>query len=438
MFDLTPAKGSTFLSGLTSAQFTAKPRTTSTLEAVDSSLYYSNGDLLGGFFGSGGIYDPQRFRLTAKDGTVYLLDRTGGLISATDRNGNTLTVDAKRDHLVARPVDHVRARQPRPDQEGHRARERRRSSTPTTRPATSKTVTDPNSRVVTYEYDAAHNLKLTKDPLNRPFQTLTYVDGRLESVTDALGNEVTVDVDPDARTETVIDAEGRLTTISTLDERGNVARATRALRRQDRNHDIHLRRRSTTSRPGRTRTATPGKAIYDEQDLRFFTDPTEQDDRDPLRRLRLPDPLEAASRRRDRVPLERRRQPRDDRRRTRAPRDLHVRGRQPQDPDRPRGQHLDLRLVPGRQAPERRATRSITSRHYTYDDSGRLLTETDATGRTTAYTYWPDGSAEDPDRSRQPRHELHVQRARPPRDEGRRGRQDHPLGVRPRGPRSRR
>ena len=59
MFDLTPAKGSTFLSGLTSAQFTARPRTTSKLEAVDSSLYFSNGDLLGGFFGSDGIYDPQ-------------------------------------------------------------------------------------------------------------------------------------------------------------------------------------------------------------------------------------------------------------------------------------------------------------------------------------------------------------------------------------------
>ena len=64
--------------------------------------------------------------------------------------------------------------------------------------------------MLTYEYDAAHNLKLTKDPLNRPFQTLTYEDGRLATVTDALGNEVEIDVDPDARTETVTDAEGRL------------------------------------------------------------------------------------------------------------------------------------------------------------------------------------------------------------------------------------
>ena len=69
MFDLTPAKGSTFLSGLTSAQFTARSGATSKLEAFDSSLYFSNGNLLGGFFGSDGIYDPTRFRLTDRFGT---------------------------------------------------------------------------------------------------------------------------------------------------------------------------------------------------------------------------------------------------------------------------------------------------------------------------------------------------------------------------------
>jgi hypothetical protein len=53
-FDLTPAQGSSFLPGLTSARFTGRPGTTSTLEALDGGLYFSNGDLLGGLFGSSG------------------------------------------------------------------------------------------------------------------------------------------------------------------------------------------------------------------------------------------------------------------------------------------------------------------------------------------------------------------------------------------------
>src|SRR4029079_7707590 len=79
IFDLTPARGSTFLSGLTSAQFTGRGNTTSKLEALDNGLYFANGTLLGGFFGSDGIYDPTRFRLTDRFGTVYVLDVDGGL-----------------------------------------------------------------------------------------------------------------------------------------------------------------------------------------------------------------------------------------------------------------------------------------------------------------------------------------------------------------------
>ncbi|MDZ7679055.1 MAG: hypothetical protein U5K29_10935 [Acidimicrobiales bacterium] len=45
-----------------------------------------------GGFGDGPVYDPQRFVLTAADGTEYVLDRDTGLVSATDRNGNTITV----------------------------------------------------------------------------------------------------------------------------------------------------------------------------------------------------------------------------------------------------------------------------------------------------------------------------------------------------------
>jgi RHS repeat-associated protein/uncharacterized repeat protein (TIGR01451 family) len=389
MFDLTPAKGSTFLSGLTSAAFTAKPRTTSKLEAVDSSLYYSNGDLLGGFFGSAGIYDPQQFRLTAKDGTVYLLDRTSGLISSTDRNGNTLTVTPNGITSSLGPsITFERDGQGRikkvtgPESE----------TLLYTYDAAGdlKTVTDPNSRVVTYEYDTAHNLMVTKDPLNRPFQTLTYVDGRLASVTDALGNEVTVDVDPDARTETVIDAEGRMTTISTMDARGNL------LERRD----IYDGKTAITTFTYdsfdniKTRKDPNGNTwtgIYDERDLRFFTDPTDRtteiryDEFGYPILWRQPRGGETeyhwdAAGNLDRI-VDALEEPEtytyvDGRRVTRTDREGHT---------WTYGWHPDGRLA------------SVTDPHdnaafYTYDDSGRPLTETDATGRTTAYTYWPDGS----------------------------------------------
>ena len=71
LFDLTPSEGSTFFKGLTQAKFTGRPGTTSTLAVEDNSLFWINGNLNGGAFGSGGVFDPQRFRLTDRNGTVY-------------------------------------------------------------------------------------------------------------------------------------------------------------------------------------------------------------------------------------------------------------------------------------------------------------------------------------------------------------------------------
>jgi RHS repeat-associated protein len=221
-FDLTPAKGSTFLPGLTAAKFTAGLRTTSALEAVDSSLYFSNGDLLGGFFGSGGIYDPQRFRLTSREGTVYLLDRTAGLVSATDRNGNTLTVSPTGVTSSLGPsITFAR------DAHGRITR-----------------VTGPSNEVITYDYDAAGDLRtVTEGPTTftysynanhglqvskaggQAFQTLTYgPDGRLATISDSTGRSVEVEFDVAARQETFTTASGLLTTVNTYDARGNVTR----------------------------------------------------------------------------------------------------------------------------------------------------------------------------------------------------------------------
>jgi uncharacterized protein RhaS with RHS repeats len=38
------------------------------------------------------VYNPTRFRLTSKEGTVYILDENLGLLSMSDLSGNTLSI----------------------------------------------------------------------------------------------------------------------------------------------------------------------------------------------------------------------------------------------------------------------------------------------------------------------------------------------------------
>jgi hypothetical protein len=94
-FDLKPAQGSTFVTGLTTAKFTGREGASSTLVAADDSLFFSGGNMNGGFFGSEGVYDPQQFVLTAVGGVEYHLTIGVGLTkivtpaAACSRSGPT-------------------------------------------------------------------------------------------------------------------------------------------------------------------------------------------------------------------------------------------------------------------------------------------------------------------------------------------------------------
>src|SRR5215467_13464830 len=94
IFDLTP-QGGTNVFWTATAAYTARPGTgtTSTLAPIDSGAltYRGDGNL---YDGGGAVYDPQRFKLTTRDGRVLILDRVAGLVSETDRNGNSLNVDS--------------------------------------------------------------------------------------------------------------------------------------------------------------------------------------------------------------------------------------------------------------------------------------------------------------------------------------------------------
>ncbi|HXU86966.1 MAG TPA: RHS repeat-associated core domain-containing protein [Verrucomicrobiae bacterium] len=222
-FDFTPGGGTNiFWTG--TASFTPRARATSTL-AVDGSSdisYRGDGNLYAGAFGSGTLFDPQRFRLTARDGTVYVLDRTSGLVSATDRNGDTLTVSSSGIVSSLGPsITFTR------DALGRITRIDGPASTELTYAYSTAgdlaSFTDPAGQTFGFTYDGQHNLLTTDDPAGHPFRTITYdTSGRLESITDAAGNTTGLDFDVDARQEIVTDAAGLLTMISTFNDQGDV------------------------------------------------------------------------------------------------------------------------------------------------------------------------------------------------------------------------
>jgi uncharacterized repeat protein (TIGR01451 family) len=194
IFDFTPSGGTNvFLGG--GAAFTARPGTTSTLQADGSGTLSYSFD--GNLYDSGGLpFNPQRFRLTTHDGRVLLLDRTSGLVSESDRAGNSLTVDGTGVHSSSGGSITLT----RDATNGNRI-------TAATGPSSQKlsysysatgdlaTSTDPNGNVTTYSYDAAHDLLSATSPTQaRPLTTLTYDStGRLTSITDGNGNHDTVD-----------------------------------------------------------------------------------------------------------------------------------------------------------------------------------------------------------------------------------------------------
>ncbi len=187
-----------------------------------------------GFF-LGGLasapFDPNNYRLTMKNGTVYEYSQTAGLTRVTDLNGNRLD-------FTDQGIFHYESGAGAPDQSIAFTRDEQ---------GRIATVVDPDGNELTYAYDEAgdlvsftdqvgntsqygyhddrpHYLETMIDPLGHPLiRTEFDDDGRVRSVTDALGNAVVEEFDLDANTGTFTDARGNVT-ISTYDERGNVVK----------------------------------------------------------------------------------------------------------------------------------------------------------------------------------------------------------------------
>lgn len=220
------AEGYSLFSALgTTVTYSPRGSATSTLSpapGTGSPALGGDGSFRGDFFGSGDIFNPQRFILTDTQGTEYLLDKSTGLVSQTDLDGNTLTLGA--DGIRSSLGPEVRFDR---DAQGRITQ-----------------ITDLEGGVITYDYDAVgdlvsvadqngatttygyisdHYLDMIDEPDGGSAQRMTYDDdGRLASITDSNGNVTTISTNVDDRTEIITSPDGNLTTFTARDERGNL------------------------------------------------------------------------------------------------------------------------------------------------------------------------------------------------------------------------
>jgi RHS repeat-associated protein len=85
-------------------------------------------------------------------------------------------------------------------------------------------VTDPNGNTVTYAYDpASGKLQRSNDPNNQPLQTLHYdAGGRLVSIANGNQPPTIISTNLGAQQQTFLDPNGKLTTVLTYDDLGDV------------------------------------------------------------------------------------------------------------------------------------------------------------------------------------------------------------------------
>jgi len=225
IFDFTPNGGVGPFYWLGTAAFTARPGTgtTSTLEVEgDNSVMYNFDGTLHYF--AGDVYNPTRFVLTTQAKQVLHLDAATGLVSETDRNGNTVTIDAAGIHASnGASIDFARDGAGRIQTAtlpgGHVITY---SYSPSGDLAS---VSYPNGNVVSHNYDGNHLLLGSSGNGSQPFNQQRYdAQGRLSEIVDGEGHTTQIANDMAGQRQIITSASGRLTTIDTLDDRGDVIR----------------------------------------------------------------------------------------------------------------------------------------------------------------------------------------------------------------------
>ena len=224
IFDWTPSAGAALFYWQGSSAFTARPDTGTTSKLEDAGDPGVSYDFAGNIDGAAGVYNPTRFKLTTKDGRVLILDSSSGLVSETDRSGNSLAVDPSGVHASnGQSISFARDAVGRIT--GITGPSSRHLSYTYSSGGDLASSTDPDGRVTNYIYTGNHLLSSIAGNGLPPQSTLTYgSDGRLVSITDGSGNTTTLASNVGAQQQTVTDAAGRRTQVSTFDDLGDVVR----------------------------------------------------------------------------------------------------------------------------------------------------------------------------------------------------------------------
>lgn len=220
VFDLTPDVGS-FLLPITTAAFTARPGTASTLEDAYPNVMLAGEDLLsGGLLDASELYDPQDFVLTDRAGTKYTLNRVNGLVAIEDRNGNTITLG--HDGIIASFGPSVTFERDGQDRIARIIGPAGSTSYTYSAAGDLASFTGLNGASDTFSYDGDHNLLEVMGPSSTLMHKLTYRDGRIVAVTDGTGRTTTLSADVAGRQSVRTSPSGRLTTIDTYDVAGHL------------------------------------------------------------------------------------------------------------------------------------------------------------------------------------------------------------------------
>ncbi|HPD00879.1 MAG TPA: DUF6531 domain-containing protein, partial [Acetivibrio sp.] len=204
----------------TTVKFVAKEGRNSKLEALDvSNECILNGDGL--VTSDIEYYNPDRYKLTTEDGTVYIINQNSGVEKITDANGNTVTFT--KDGIVHSAGKKVTFKR---DNQGR--------ITEITDPAGSSVkyeydyygdlvkVTDQEGNCVRFTYNSSHGLIDIIDPRGVKVARNEYDDnGRIIAHIDAEGNRIEYDRDLEGKQEIIKDRLGNVT-VTSYDDKGNV------------------------------------------------------------------------------------------------------------------------------------------------------------------------------------------------------------------------
>jgi RHS repeat-associated protein len=216
------------------ASFTPAAGTTSTLVSLDANNLIvnppqpGNVTLLSPNFAT---YDPTRYKLTDKEGMVYVINQATGLEKITDLNGHTITFTANGIiHSAGPSVTFTRDAQNRltkiTDPMGHTIEYAYDFYGDLT------AVTDQEDYTTQFRYNSTHGLLDIVDPRGVKVTRNEYdADGRLRLVKDADNQTTDLTHDLTAHREVVTDRLGHSTTYE-YDARGNVTKVTDPLGQQ--------------------------------------------------------------------------------------------------------------------------------------------------------------------------------------------------------------